>query len=767
MEEKMKRNQRKQFRNRILAWCLAAALLAALLPDNFYDRDRSDGRQSAQAADASFASANGEVMISLREVEVNDYWYEYYLTIENNAARSICDWSLTLQVSDISLFSQGFECSGTVSDGKLVVKGTGNNQVIAAGSTLSSSSGFKLGFGGQVSFRSGEIAYSYGSQSQENTGDGVGYGNTYLSGYRCEYTLTGQTKELAFSETPAGRHGALHVDGTRLKDASGQDMILRGVSTHGMHWGEMSPFVNKAAFQNLRDEWGVNLIRLVSYVTQGGYTQGSASTLDALIQNGVSYASELGMYALIDWHIHAENPNDTKAEAIAFFDKYSKMYGDKENILYEICNEPTDTPWPQIKSYAQDVVKTIRANDPDAVIIVGTNTWSQDVDEVAVNGGKLDGDNIMYTVHFYSGSHGQSLRDKVSTALTAGTPVFCTEFGVCDASGNGGFNLEEADAWIDFFEKQGISYCCWSLCNKDESASMISPQSDKKSGWTNEDLGATGAWLINTYRTRGGEQPDAEPTTDVPDSAGPSGGVEASTEPSAAAAVSAEPSASEPASSTPKATVPAAGQSPMSTVLTAVTDMPGSTSAPPGKTALPAGSTASSAPAQQGGSVADTDTGDDSASRWKEQQQYVLYATAKHDLSGDLEATEKAVSFRSSKPKVAAVNGKGVVTGKKAGRAMITIRLADGSVRQYYVTVKMPKVTLKKKKITLRKKKVSRALRIRKKLTTDRVKKYRLSRKGIIEINKKGVIKGLRKGRVTVTVLMKSGAKANCKVRVR
>ena len=213
------------------------------------------------------------------------------------------------------------------------------------------------------------------------------------------------------------------------------------------------------------------------------------------------------MYAIIDWHVHAENPNDKKSEAIQFFDTYSKKYKDQSNIIYEICNEPTGTPWNQIRPYAVDVVNTIRANDPDAIIVVGTNTWSQDVDEVATNGGKIDDPNVMYTIHFYSGSHGESLREKVRTALKAGTPVFCTEFGVCDASGNGGFNLEEADRWIDFFEENGISYCCWSLSKKNESASMLSPECNKVNGFTNADLGATGAWLINTYRSRGGETP--------------------------------------------------------------------------------------------------------------------------------------------------------------------------------------------------------------------------------------------------------------------
>ena len=455
----------------------------------------------------SFSSDNGEVEITLTESKVNEYWCEYYLAVTNHSNQSIRDWQLTLSVNDISKYSKSFGCQATVKNDKLVVKGQGNGKVVAAGSTYKVDDDFKICFGREVSFTGAEITYEYGSQSTGGNEGSVGSGATYLEGYQCNYTLTGQTKDLRYEDTPYGKHGALHVDGLQVKDKYNQPFTLRGASTHGMHWGDGETFLNKTAFQNLRDEWGVNMVRLVSYVTQGGYTQGSKDKLDKHIQEGVSDLTDLGMYAIIDWHVHAENPNDKKSEAIQFFDTYSKKYKDQSNIIYEICNEPTGTPWNQIRPYAVDVINTIRANDPDAIIVVGTNTWSQDVDEVATNGGKIDDPNVMYTIHFYSGSHGESLREKVRTALKAGTPVFCTEFGVCDASGNGGFDLEEADRWIDFFEENGISYCCWSLSKKNESASMLSPECNKVNGFTNADLGATGAWLINTYRSRGGETP--------------------------------------------------------------------------------------------------------------------------------------------------------------------------------------------------------------------------------------------------------------------
>ena len=521
--------------------------------------------------------------------------------------------------------------------------------------------------------------------------------------------MTGETNDTPYSETPVGKHGALSVDGVNLVDKTGTAVILRGVSTHGMHWGEMTPFVNKTAFQNLRDEWGVNLVRLVSYVTQGGYTQGSQESLDTSIQNGVQYASELGMYAIIDWHIHAENPNDTVSAAVSFFDKYSKMYAAYDNVIYEICNEPTGTPWPQIKSYAEQVVKTIRANDPDAIIIVGTNTWSQDVDEVATNGGLIDGQNIMYTVHFYSGSHGESLRNKVRTALEAGTPIYCTEFGICDASGNGNFSIDEANKWIDFFEENKISYTCWSLCNKNESASMISPESDKKYGWTNSDLGATGAWLINTYR-KYVESSEVESTASP--SAAPS--VEPTEAPSAMP--SAEPSV-EPTEA------PSAMPSAMPSVIPPVVQFKDSN--------------------------------------------VIINATASKQLYVRGINSTDIVNYKSSNTAVVKVENTGKITGVKEGTAKITVTTKSGLTAVCNVKVKKPAVKLAYTSLRLQVKKSTTVLKIKNKIKTDRVVSFKSSKKSIATVSKSGKITARKVGATVITVTMKSGVKVKCKVTVQ
>lgn len=60
----------------------------------------------------SFNSSGGGVTISLREVKENNWWYEYYITVKNTTNKPVKNWSLTVNVSDISKYSQAFDCKG-------------------------------------------------------------------------------------------------------------------------------------------------------------------------------------------------------------------------------------------------------------------------------------------------------------------------------------------------------------------------------------------------------------------------------------------------------------------------------------------------------------------------------------------------------------------------------------------------------------------------------------------------------------------------------
>lgn len=304
------------------------------------------------------------------------------------------------------------------------------------------------------------------------------------------------------NKTPVSVHGALNVDGTKLVDKNGDSYRLKGVSTHGISW--YPEYINKEAFRTMRDEWGVNCVRLAMYTAEyNGYCVGGDENKKVLLRKvdeGVAYATELGMYVIIDWHNLSDgNPKTYQKKAVSFFNRMAKKYKDQDNVIYEICNEPNgDTVWKEIKSYAKTVIKTIRKQDKDAIIIVGTPTWSQDVD-VASESPITGYDNLMYAFHFYAGTHQASYRKKVTTAINNGLPVFVSEFGITDALGNGSVNTKEGAAWYQFLKKNGISCVAWNLSNKNESSALLKSSCKRTSGWKKSDLSDWGKWLVKTY----------------------------------------------------------------------------------------------------------------------------------------------------------------------------------------------------------------------------------------------------------------------------
>lgn len=300
---------------------------------------------------------------------------------------------------------------------------------------------------------------------------------------------------VSAASTPVKKNGRLSVKDTRLVNSQGKAVVLKGVSTHGINW--FPQYVNKAAFKTLRDNWGVNCIRLAMYTEEyNGYCSGgNQAELRKLINNGVKYATELGMYVIIDWHILSDgNPVKNKKQAMSFFKYMAKKYKNQNNIFYEICNEPNGgTSWNRIKSYALPVIKTIRKYDKKNIILVGTPTWSQDVD-VAADSPIKGYSNIMYTFHFYAATHGDSYRQKVQTAIQKGLPVFISEFGISESSGNGRIDKNEANKWMQFLKKNKISYVCWSLCNKNESCSLLKSSCSRTGNFKKSDLSQAGLW---------------------------------------------------------------------------------------------------------------------------------------------------------------------------------------------------------------------------------------------------------------------------------
>lgn len=267
----------------------------------------------------------------------------------------------------------------------------------------------------------------------------------------------------------------------------------------------VSPICEPERIYLYEKKWGINTVRLAMYTGEyNGYCTGDAKNrrlLEKRIDKGVKYAAKAGLYVIIDWHILSDgNPRTYEKQAVSFFKKMASKYKNYSNVIYEICNEPNGgTTWNDIKSYAKKAVKAIRSRDKKAVILIGTPTWSQDVDLVADS--PLKGyKNLMYSFHFYAGAHGDYLRQKAQAALDKGLPLFVSEFGISDASGNGALNKAEGSKWMKFLNKNKISYVGWSLSNKEESSAILKSSSKKTTGWNKRDLTPWGKWLLKFFK---------------------------------------------------------------------------------------------------------------------------------------------------------------------------------------------------------------------------------------------------------------------------
>jgi hypothetical protein len=301
----------------------------------------------------------------------------------------------------------------------------------------------------------------------------------------------------AFAQYPAGSpvaiNGKIKVVGTNLTNECGVPIQLRGMSSHGLQW--YSGCANSSSLDVLTNTWGIDIFRLAMYVQEGGYVN-NPSYWKTQIDNYVDLCGQKGIYCLIDWHVlNPGDPNANIVESRDFWTYMATKHGGKKHVIYEICNEPNGVSWSTVKTYATDIIAKIRAIDPATIIVVGTPNYSQDVDVASYD--KLAGTNIMYTLHFYSGSHSGSLRAKGSTAIANGAAVFVTEWGTSQASGSGGTYLAEADNWMTWLNQNKLSWCNWSFSDDNGTSSALNGGSCGGSNWSN--LSTSGVYVKGKF----------------------------------------------------------------------------------------------------------------------------------------------------------------------------------------------------------------------------------------------------------------------------
>ncbi|WP_079187928.1 glycoside hydrolase family 5 protein [Streptomyces sp. CB02414] len=305
--------------------------------------------------------------------------------------------------------------------------------------------------------------------------------------------------------TPVGLNGQLAVCGKKLCNSHGEQVQLRGMSTHGTQW--YPHCLTSGSLDALAHDWKADVLRVSTYAQEGGYETNPRHFTD-LADSLIQQATARGMYVIVDWHMLTPgDPHANLGKARQFFSEIARRNKDKNNIIYEIANEPSGVSWSRIKSYAEQLIPTIRAIDSNAPVLVGTRAWSsfgvsEGADESEVVRNPVRAGNIMYTFHFYADSHREEYLATLARAADA-LPVFVTEFGTQNYAGEGSNDFAMSQRYLDLMASEKISWVNWNFSDDHRSGAVFRTGTcDSNGPWAGtSSLKPAGVWIRDRVRS--------------------------------------------------------------------------------------------------------------------------------------------------------------------------------------------------------------------------------------------------------------------------
>jgi len=342
--------------------------------------------------------------------------------------------------------------------------------------------------------------------------------------------------------TPVETHGALRVVKGKIVDAAGSPTQLAGMSLFWSGWA--GQFYNRKAISTLAYDWKISVIRAaVGVEGNSNYLAAKQANLDRT-DSVIQAAIDNGIYVIIDWHDHYA-VNHTAA-SVEFFQRMATKWGRNPNVIYEIYNEPMGDQeateaypdgipaieWSAIEAYSDTVIAAIRAIDTANLILVGNSYWDQYPTDAVGSFLNDKYTNLAYTLHFYAGTHGAALRSVGTSAMKSGLALFLSEWGTTVADGGGGTNKKvyttESATWLAWAKTNNLSWCNWSVVNKEESSAAFLPGAGAKGWWADSVISVSGLWVRSQIRTlNAGYTYPEPPPPDKPDTASVPGRVQA------------------------------------------------------------------------------------------------------------------------------------------------------------------------------------------------------------------------------------------------
>ncbi len=299
-----------------------------------------------------------------------------------------------------------------------------------------------------------------------------------------------QYGQLMTGKNSSGK-GQIYGSCEGVKD--GAEVQVRGMSLYWSLMPQAVEYWSEEGVTTMVNDMKIQIVRAAMATGnedwQGGY-KGYASdpnTQKNLVKTVVEAAIKNDIYVIIDWHSHEAHKQTDAAKN--FFKEMAETYGQYDNVIFEVFNEPQQIPWSDVKSYAEQVIQVIRQYS-DNLVLVGNPSWDQNPSDAIGNEVNDSKKNTAYTLHYYANSHnwsgnyewgGESEGAKGEKAMNAGLSVFISEWGTGNADGKGTPDQNRNKSWQDYVNKHKLSWANWSASYINEGTAAFQDGSNKNS----------------------------------------------------------------------------------------------------------------------------------------------------------------------------------------------------------------------------------------------------------------------------------------------
>lgn len=262
---------------------------------------------------------------------------------------------------------------------------------------------------------------------------------------------------------------------------NGEKLVFRGLNTSDPDKLESQGYWNKAYFEEIK-KWGANIVRFPVHPT--AWVERGKENYLSLLDDGIMWASELGLYVIMDWHSIGNLQTDmyqhdrydtTLKQTYDFWRTIAVRYGKNNTVaFYELFNEPTTynntlgtASWEEWKRLNEEMITIIRANGGEGIPLVAGFNWAYDLSPVLDN--PINAEGIGYVSHPYPQKREKPWEDKWTTDwgfVKEKYPLILTEIGFCGPEDPGAHmpvisDESYGDAITNYCDDKEISYVVW------------------------------------------------------------------------------------------------------------------------------------------------------------------------------------------------------------------------------------------------------------------------------------------------------------------